>query len=323
MKHRTLLRVKQRTAGVSVGLVLALTLASCGLGEPMKPNPPTGVPADRSVGVVAPVPDPIPHRLDGRQECFACHAIGAVDAPAVPADHSDDETQCTICHAVWLAPAVAAAAPPSIPHTVQDRGDCLVCHGQGTAGAPRVPDNHSGLTSGLCQTCHTQAAAIGGALEPEAPIASLAPDIPHQLEGFSACTQCHERGGSGIPTFPADHVGRTDDLCSACHRPAESTLEAAPTIEPVATPAEVSAPSGDVANGQALFSSNCAICHGEDGVGTAMVPEALNDAALLTALSDKDISTTITTGVAGGMPPFAAMTAKDIRDLIAFMRSWQ
>jgi ABC-type Fe3+-hydroxamate transport system substrate-binding protein len=44
--------------------------------------------------------------------------------------------------------------PPGIPHTLEGRADCLVCHQTGVAGAPRVPADHAGRTSAVCQTCH-------------------------------------------------------------------------------------------------------------------------------------------------------------------------
>ena len=43
--------------------------------------------------------------------------------------------------------------------------------------------------------------------------------IPHPLEGQTTCTMCHhEEAGDLAP--PADHTGRTDDVCSTCHKPA-------------------------------------------------------------------------------------------------------
>ncbi|MCL7454422.1 MAG: cytochrome c [Anaerolineae bacterium] len=319
-------------------LALAPGLAGCGLGEATTPNPPTGIPADRSVGMVRPVPAPIPHSLEQRQECFTCHAIGAVDAPPVPADHEQDVTLCTTCHAVWLAPDIAAAAPPGVPHEVEGREDCLVCHKVGTADAPRVPENHNGLTSDICQTCHTRQVEIAGGSdgEEQEPMAEI-PPIPHGLEGFSACTGCHAEGGPGIPRFPEDHEGRTDDLCSACHEPAveapmttptpeptEAPSVATPTPEPAASPTEVArSTAGDVANGEALFGGRCAPCHGAEGEGTSIAPEAINDASLLGELTDEDLRTVIREGVGDRMPASPNLSDQEVLDIIAFLRSWQ
>lgn len=337
MKQRDSLRAMLRTAKVLLGLALVLGLVGCSLGEAVMPNPPTGVPADRAAGVVAPVPNPIPHSLEQRKECFTCHATGAVDAPAVPPDHEKDVTLCTTCHAVWLAPAIAAAAPPAIPHEVEGRQDCLVCHKLGTADAPRIPDNHNGLVGDICQTCHTAVSEVAGGGEEEISVGAI-PEIPHGLEGFAACTQCHEEGGPGIPQFPENHKGRTDDVCTACHRAAaevsqvtvtseataEASAEATSTPEPTALPGETPAEAaGDVSSGQELFDTLCAPCHGPEGEGTSIVPEALKDATLQAELSDEDLVTVIREGEAGKMPAFAKLSDQEVLDLIALLRSWQ
>jgi cytochrome c5 len=365
-------------AGVS-GL---LVLTSCTQGEAVMPEVAPGLAADRSAGVVAPVPAPIPHTLDGRSECFACHAIGAVDAPAVPPDHDQDVTQCANCHAVWLAPVIAAAVPPAIPHELEGREDCLTCHKVGTADAPRIPDNHSDLSSAMCQACHSTVGEIAGGDDVAAVSGAEAPPIPHALEGFGACTQCHEKGGSGIPIFPEDHVGRTDDLCSACHSPAAKaaestsaetetaeptptkevtaiateTAEPTPATEVTSTPTEAAEPTpttevtatateaaeptstrevvttateappaevGDAANGEVIFAANCALCHGPSGEGTAIAPEALNDAEFLAEHTDDDLSEVITEGEGGRMPAFPNLSDQDVLDLVALLRSWQ
>ncbi|MFH1003469.1 MAG: c-type cytochrome [Chloroflexota bacterium] len=52
-----------------------------------------------------------------------------------------------------------------------------------------------------------------------APVPSPAgpPAIPHSLEGRDNCLSCH--GPNGIVPFPANHAGRTNDTCRACHQP--------------------------------------------------------------------------------------------------------
>ncbi|MBI2836315.1 MAG: hypothetical protein HYX85_01310 [Chloroflexi bacterium] len=57
------------------------------------------------------------------------------------------------------APAPAAPAPtpvgiPQIPHSLEGRSDCLTCHKDGLAGAPKVPADHAGRTSEMCRACH-------------------------------------------------------------------------------------------------------------------------------------------------------------------------
>ncbi len=42
---------------------------------------------------------------------------------------------------------------PANPHT-DGRTACLVCHKDGTAGAPKIPSNHASYTDAMCANCH-------------------------------------------------------------------------------------------------------------------------------------------------------------------------
>lgn len=52
-------------------------------------------------------------------------------------------------------PATPTGEIPAIPHTLEGRDDCLVCHGEG-AFKP-FPADHAGRTSDTCTTCHQSA----------------------------------------------------------------------------------------------------------------------------------------------------------------------
>jgi hypothetical protein len=72
MKHWDLPKAMLRNVKLVIGLALMLSLVGCSLGEAVMPNPPPGVAADRSAGIVVPVPaatlsgwhrpSPPPHR---------------------------------------------------------------------------------------------------------------------------------------------------------------------------------------------------------------------------------------------------------------------
>ncbi len=51
----------------------------------------------------------------------------------------------------------------------------------------------------------------------EQPGQSGPPQIPHPKEGRTDCLSCHEKGLNGAPKYPADHTGRTNDMCVLCH----------------------------------------------------------------------------------------------------------
>jgi len=261
-------------------LALAGALTGCTLGEAELPAPASiGQAASQDAGIVSLVPDPIPHALEGREDCFTCHAIGAVEAPGVPPDHEQDVEQCSLCHAVWTRPGIAAVAPPAILHEVDGKEDCLTCHKIGTAGAPRVPDNHNGLPSATCLSCHVQGDEVaGGSVE----AVSLAAPIPHGREGFTTCTLCHGQGGGGVPPFPANHAGRSDDICTACHSAAGPVVE-----EPTPALTQVPAPSATATAEDAVAEpaaqpppiphslesrAACSLCHEQGGPGTPRFP---------------------------------------------------
>jgi hypothetical protein len=249
-------------------VVSTVALAGCTLGEAVLPNPPPASQAvSLEIGSVVPVPDPIPHSLEGREACFTCHATGAVDATPVPDDHEQDVEECTICHAVWTQPGIATAAPPAMLHQLEGREGCLTCHKLGTAGAQRVPENHLGLPGDICRSCHVTGEEVtGGSVE----AVGLASPIPHGLEGFATCTLCHEQGGGGVPQFPPDHAGRTDDICSACHSPLDAAPEPTATAAIAPTPGDLGGTSSSPAMPHALQGfAACTLCHEQ---GSATVP---------------------------------------------------
>lgn len=52
-------------------------------------------------------------------------------------------------------PAAVASMAIPIPHTLEGRGDCLVCHGEGKFKP--FPVDHAGRTSDTCTGCHQAA----------------------------------------------------------------------------------------------------------------------------------------------------------------------
>ena len=52
-------------------------------------------------------------------------------------------------------PATSTGGLPVIPHTLEGRDDCLVCHGE-SAFKP-FPADHAGRTKDTCTTCHQPA----------------------------------------------------------------------------------------------------------------------------------------------------------------------
>lgn len=168
---------------------------------------------------------PIPHLLEGREDCLSCHQTGVGGAPRVASDHigRTNET-CGQCH---VPTGVERAGAPAIPHSVERREACLSCHEAGEGGAPKIPENHAGRTDETCRQCHAAAGAAPAAVPPISPTLPL---IPHPVEGREACLSCHEAGEGEAPESPDDHAGRTDETCRHCHVAADATPTAVPPI---------------------------------------------------------------------------------------------
>lgn len=217
-------------------LILALSLAGClpSMGEAVMPVQPAAPPPPTAVPLLAGVPAPIPHGIEGsRRECMLCHAVGAVEAPPVPADivHEAPAELCSTCHALLPEPAPSTLAPPPITHDLVGREECLMCHKVGIAYAPRIPENHTGLPVDICQTCHLAAPGVSVPEETAVP-GEMPSQVPHPLEDRTDCRLCHETGVGDAPQFPPDHADRANEVCQVCH--AVSEPEETPRAETIA-----------------------------------------------------------------------------------------
>ena len=179
-------------------------------------------------------PAPVPHTLEGRQDCLKCHIAPATKATAV-------------------------GGPPTIPHTLVGRQTCLACHQEGIGGAPRVPQNHAGRTNDTCQGCHKpkEAAATPA---PAAPSLQVPTPISHpKSAGANSCFDCHSKLGGKNADMAAQwqqsvHAER-GVTCADCHggNPAATTKEEAMSAEAgyVGVPTKAAIPA------------LCASCHAD------------------------------------------------------------
>ena len=76
----------------------------------------------------------------------------------MPADHADRPNEvCMWCHAPDAE--VQTNAPPEIPHTLQGRSNCTMCHSGKMPNIPAMPASHAGRDVKYCQMCHKAKAA--------------------------------------------------------------------------------------------------------------------------------------------------------------------
>lgn len=103
----------------------------------------------------------IPHPVDGRARCDACHGVGG--ARPYPIRHLGwSNLSCAKCHPPLPATAetLPAEAPgdeggevPFNPHPGEGWDDCLACHAVDGRVRP-APSDHGGWANDDCAACH-------------------------------------------------------------------------------------------------------------------------------------------------------------------------
>lgn len=142
---------------------------------------------------------PIPHPLEGRDNCLACHETGVAGAPQVPADHKGRTIEmCRMCHVLREAPAPSA---PLIPHPLEGRENCTGCH---------QPQLDSDLQA--------DPVATATFVPPPLPTPIVYPQGPASA---NTCADCHEMLGGDNGVVVTDwrrsaHANR-GVTCANCH----------------------------------------------------------------------------------------------------------
>jgi cytochrome b subunit of formate dehydrogenase len=170
--------------------------------------------------------------------CAACHKAAAAPvattvpttAPATkPAATTAPTTAPATKPAVTIAPTVAPTpgVAKAQPTDHAGRTVCVACHA--ALPKPAMPADHAGRTDATCAACHKAAAAPAPTTAPAtkpAAVATATPStggaggakvLPASHAGRTICNACHETGAAG-PKNPADHAGRADATCVACHK---------------------------------------------------------------------------------------------------------
>ena len=164
-----------------------------------------------------------------RLECNICHTIPQVvrlgePAPAIAVTRGNEPASHKTT--TWLA-----------EHRNVFTTACQQCHDTNNAGGK---DNSSFCSNSACHgTAWKYAGLNAPALEqivkppvrpPTAPGAQPT-NVPHPVGGNPDCQICHG-GQSKVRPYPADHAGRKNDTCLACHKPTVSSAAPSPTAVP-------------------------------------------------------------------------------------------
>lgn len=103
-------------------------------------------------------PPVVSHELEGRAECLMCHSGAMEGMPAVPESHEGRENStCLWCHAADATIQTVDVVPP-IPHELEGRDECGMCHASGMEGMPQSPADHEGRPNDSCGLCHEPSA---------------------------------------------------------------------------------------------------------------------------------------------------------------------
>lgn len=199
-----------------------------------------------------------------RLECNICHSIPAVNtqgrgAPAISLEQAKEPDSHKTT--TWL-----------LEHRTRFDATCQECHDTRNAGGN---DNTSFCSNSACHGTQWKyagfdAPALAQILKPpvKAPTDPNAPppQIPHPIGGNPDCQKCHALNSTVRP-MPADHAGRTNETCQACH---------VPTIPPEGQATQAGKPPGiphDL-TGRA----ECLGCHNSGAASMPQIPQSHKDA---------------------------------------------
>jgi cytochrome b subunit of formate dehydrogenase len=214
-------------------------------------------PAPSPTGGNQPIGAPMPHPVEGQEQCETCH--GATGMKPQPADHEGRPVEsCLVCHKPGAAttPGASGGTARGIPHAVEGKEQCDLCHGAANSLMP-LPATHDDRDNQTCQVCHKPAGS-GATSE-----AGMPKPIPHSISEaiYQDCTTCH--GQDKIKPAPENHASFTVESCTGCHKPAESgaTAEAGAMSE-AGTGAAVAGPKAIPHSTTEAAYQDCTACHG-------------------------------------------------------------
>jgi mono/diheme cytochrome c family protein len=79
----------------------------------------------------------------------------------------------------------------------------------------------------------------------------------------------------------------------------------------------------DVAAAEATYKAKCAGCHGADGKGKEAMKTKDLASPEVQKMSDEELSAIITNGKPPKMPPYKSMSADQVKDMVAYIRSYK
>lgn len=81
--------------------------------------------------------------------------------------------------------------------------------------------------------------------------------------------------------------------------------------------------NADVAAAAATYKAKCAGCHGADGKGKEAMKTKDFASADVQKMTDAELTEIITNGKPPKMPPYKSMSADQVKDMVAYVRSFK
>lgn len=101
-------------------------------------------------------PPVIAHEAKGREQCLMCHGGAMEGIKAAPKSHEGRANDvCLLCHGKDAA--IQTKTAPAIPHQLQGRQQCMMCHGGAMEGIKAAPADHKSIDVKNCGLCHSVA----------------------------------------------------------------------------------------------------------------------------------------------------------------------
>lgn len=160
----------------------------------------------------------------------AIFLLTSVESTAITPDWTARRSRAQVFAPITPTPIILGTPVPSnvsaakgLPADHAGRTTCLACHQ--ALPKPAMPADHAGRSDTTCGACHKVGGATSvpasadtqGATPLPASSSSGTPSaIPADHAGRTVCMACH--AALPQPVLPADHKGRDDATCTACHK---------------------------------------------------------------------------------------------------------
>ncbi|MCL4394247.1 MAG: NapC/NirT family cytochrome c, partial [Chloroflexi bacterium] len=211
-----------------------------------------------------------------RLECNICHTLPVVSKPGGPApviSLAQSDEPASHKTTTWIA-----------QHSSAFDATCQNCHDTNNAGGS---DDSSFCSNSACHGTNWKFAGLDApamaTVFPPPVVAkpdpnATPPAIPHPIGGSPDCQICHAQT-SKVHPYPADHVGRTNDTCLACHKATLPAASASPAAgaAPAAGPTAISAGGPPPIPHSTAGRTECLGCHASGSAGIPQVPQSHKD----------------------------------------------